>query len=146
MYFFIIIVLILLVLDNYVNNNVRIYVNKKYKKTLNILNKANPFYKLEEKHSKNSFVIRAAVLTLFWLVINVSLIILNEFKSMDDIDNETLNLLENIDSYKYFIFILLGLFVYFFLNIYSKNNMYFRTADMIIGVIPTIFITFISAQ
>ena len=23
---------------------------------------------------------------------------------MDDIDNETLNLLENIDSYKYFIF------------------------------------------
>jgi hypothetical protein len=144
MYFFIVIVLILLVLDNYVNNNVKIYVNKKYKKTLNILNKTNPFYKLEEKHSKNSFMVRASVLALFWLVINVSLIILNEFKSIDDIDNETLNLLENIDSYKYFIFIVLGLFVYFFLNIYSKNNMYFRTADMIIGIIPTFFITFIS--
>lgn len=144
MYFFLFIILILIIFDNYVNNYVRKYVNKKYKATLNILNKSNPFYKLEEKHSKNSFIVRASVLALFWLSINFLLIILNELKLVNDLDSDTINLIENMDSYKYYIIILLGLFVYFFLNIYSKNNMYFRTIDMIIGIIPTVYIISIS--
>ena len=46
MYFFFIIILILLTIDYLVFNQTKKYINKKYKKTLNLLNRYNPlFYK-----------------------------------------------------------------------------------------------------
>ena len=58
MYFFFIIILILLTIDFLVFNETKKYINKKYKNTLNILNRYNPLHKIEMKRSNDSFLMR----------------------------------------------------------------------------------------
>ena len=144
MYFFLVVVILLLILDNYVHNNVKKYVNDKYKKSLRVLNKFNPLYKIEQKHSRDSFLIRMFVLALFWLCINLVLIVLEELKDMGLKEPQYINTIDIIEDYRYPIFIITGFFVYFFLNIYCKNNTYLRTADIILSIIPTAFVIFVS--
>ena len=143
MYFFFIIILILLSVDYIVFNETKKYINKKYKKTLNLLNRYNPLYKFEMKRSNDSFLMRMLILALFWLSINFIFVIIEEFKTWN-LDVEILNAFNLFESYKYFIIPIIGLFVYFGIHVYSKNNSYIRTVDMIIGIIPSLFITFIS--
>jgi len=143
MYFFFIIILILLSVDYIVFNETKKYINKKYKKTLNLLNRYNPLYKFEMKRSNDSFLMRMLILALFWLSINFIFVIIEELKTWN-LDVEILNGFNLFESYKYFIIPIIGLFVYFGIHVYSKNNSYIRTVDMIIGIIPSLFITFIS--
>ena len=143
MYFFFIIILILLSVDYIVFNETKKYINKKYKKTLNLLNRYNPLYKFEMKRSNDSFLMRMLILALFWLSINFIFVIIEEFKTWN-LDAEILNGFKFFEGYKYFIIPIIGLFVYFGIHVYSKNNSYIRTVDMIIGIIPSLFITFIS--
>lgn len=143
MYFFFIIILILLSVDYIVFNETKKYINKKYRKTLNLLNRYNPLYKFEMKRSNDSFLMRMLILTLFWLSINFIFVIIEELKTWN-FDAEILNGFNFFENYKYFIIPIIGLFVYFGIHVYSKNNSYIRTVDMIIGIIPSLFITFIS--
>ena len=143
MYFFFIIILILLCIDYIVFNEIKKYINKKYKQTLNLLNRYNPLYKFEMKRSNDSFLMRMLILTLFWLSINFIFVIIEELKTWN-FDAEILNGFNFFENYKYFIIPIIGLFVYFGIHVYSKNNSYIRTLDMIIGIIPSLFITFIS--
>ena len=143
MYFFFIIILILLTIDYLVFNQTKKYINKKYKKTLNLLNRYNPLYKIELKRSQDSFLMRMLILTLFWLSINFSLMAIEEAQNLK-LDPEFLQKLSIFQNNKYFIIPIIGLFVYFGIHVYSKNNSYLRTIDMITGIVPTLFITFIS--
>lgn len=143
MYFFFIIILILLSVDYIVFNETKKYINKKYRKTLNLLNRYNPLYKFEMKRSNDSFLMRMLILTLFWLSINFIFVIIEELKTWN-FDAEILNGFNFFENYKYFIIPIIGLFVYFGIHVYSKNNSYIRTVDMILGIIPSLFITFIS--
>jgi hypothetical protein len=143
MYFFFIIILILLTIDFLVFNETKKYINKKYKNTLNILNRYNPLHKIEMKRSNDSFLMRMLFLSLFWLSINFILMLIEELQKLK-LDSEILSGINFIDDKKYIIIPILGLFVYFGIHIYSKNNSYLRTADMIMGIIPTLFVTFIS--
>ena len=143
MYFFFIIILILLSVDYIVFNEIKKYINKKYRKTLNLLNRYNPLYKFEVKRSNDSFLMRMLILTLFWLSINFIFVIIEELKTWN-FDAEILNGFNFFENYKYFIIPIIGLFVYFGIHVYSKNNSYIRTVDMIIGIIPSLFVTFIS--
>ena len=143
MYFFFIIILILLSVDYIVFNETKKYINKKYRKTLNLLNRYNPLYKFEIKRSNDSFLMRMLILALFWVSINFTFIIIKELKTWN-LDSEILNGFKFFENYKYFIIPTIGLFVYFGIHIYSKSNSYIRTIDMIIGIIPSLFITFIS--
>ena len=95
------------------------------------------------KRSNDSFLMRMLILALFWLSINFIFVIIEEFKTWN-LDVEILNAFNLFESYKYFIIPIIGLFVYFGIHVYSKNNSYIRTVDMIIGIIPSLFITFIS--
>lgn len=144
MYFFFIIIIILLIVDNYTFNIIKKDINEKYKDTLRQLNKLNPFHKLEMKHSKNSFLMRALILLLFWLLINFILLMSKELLKLDFEDESINNFLKFIPNYKFYIFPIIGFFVYFGINIYSKNNSYVRTIDIITSIIPSLFITFIS--
>jgi len=143
MYFFFIIVLILLIIDNFVFYEIKNYMNKKYKKTINLLNRYNPVYKIELEQSNNSFLMRMLILAIFWLSINFILTILEEQNTFN-LDSSILIVLKNFKSKKYFIIPIIGLFIYLSIHVYSKNNSYIRTLDMIIGIIPSLFITFIS--
>jgi hypothetical protein len=143
MYFFFIIILILLSVDYIVFNETKKYINKKYRKTLNLLNRYNPLYKFEMKRSNDSFLMRMLILTLFWLSINFIFVIIEELKTWN-FDADVLNRFNFFENYKYFIIPIIGLFVYFGIHVYSKNNSYIRTVDMILGIIPSLFITFIS--
>ena len=49
-----------------------------------------------------------------------------------------------IDDAKYFIIPIIGLFIYFGIHVYSRNNSYIRVVDMLMGIIPTLFVTFMS--
>jgi len=71
MYFFLVVILILLTVDFVVFTETKKYINEKYKKTLNLLNRFNPLYKFEMKRSEDSFFMRMLVLSLFWLSINL---------------------------------------------------------------------------
>ena len=95
------------------------------------------------KRSNDSFLMRMLILTLFWLSINFIFVIIEELKTWN-FDAEILNGFNFFENYKYFIIPIIGLFVYFAIHVYSKNNSYIRTVDMIIGIIPSLFITFIS--
>ncbi len=143
MYFFFIIILILLTIDFLVFNETKKYINKKYKNTLNLLNRYNPLHKIELKRSNDSFLMRMLFLSLFWLSINFILMLIEELQKLK-LDSEILSGINFIDDKKYIIIPILGLFVYFGIHIYSKNNSYIRTVDMIMGIIPTLFVTFIS--
>ena len=145
MYFFFIITLILLAIDYLVFNETKKYINKKYKKTLNLLNRYNPLYKFNLQRSNDSFLMRMLILAVFWLSINLILFTINEIGESDfNLEPSTKTFLDFIDNNKYFITPIIGLFVYLGINIYSKNNSYLRIVDMILGIIPTLFITFIS--
>ena len=145
MYFFFIIILILLTIDYLVFNETKKYINKKYKKTLNLLNRYNPLHKFNIQRSNDSFLIRMSILAVFWLSINFILFIINEIGESDfNLEPSTKTFLDFIDNNKYFITPIIGLVVYLGINIYSKNNSYLRIGDMILGIIPTLFITFIS--
>ena len=145
MYFFLIIVLILLTMDFLFFNEMKKYINKKYKKTLNLLNRYNPLYKFEMQRSQDSFLMRMLILSVFWLCINFIFIIIDEIEDFDlNLDPSTQTVIDFVSSKKFFITPIIGLFVYLGINVYSKNNSYIRTADMITGIIPTLFIIFIS--
>ena len=143
MYFFLIIIMILLTLDFVVFTETKKYINNKYKKTLNLLNRFNPLHKFEMKRSNDSFLMRMLILSLFWLSINFLLIIINETKGMK-LEPSLLSGINFIDDKKYFILPIMSLFIYFGIHVYSRNNSYIRVVDMIMGIIPTLFITFIS--
>lgn len=143
MYFFFIIILILLTIDFLVFQETKKYINKKYKKTLNLLNRFNPLYKFEMKRSNDSFLMRMLILALFWLFINFFSMFLDSSEDLG-FNNDTVDFINFINNNKYFIIPIIGLFVYFGIHVYSKNNSYLRTADMILGIIPTLFVIFIS--
>jgi len=143
MYFFLIIICILLTLDFLVFTETKKYINDKYKKKLNLLNRYNPLYKFEMNRSNDSFLMRMLILSLFWLSINFLLIIINEAKEMK-LEPSTLSGINFINDKKYFIIPIIGLFIYLGIHLYSRNNSYIRIVDMIMGIIPTLFITFIS--
>lgn len=143
MFFFFAAIIILLVLDNYIVNQIKSYIDETYKKTLQMINNINPLYKQDKKHSKNCFIIRVLVIALFWLLLNLFIIVLTDFKN-SEIEIQTKYIIDNILNYIYTIGIILSILVYFSLNIYCKNNIYFRSVDMIMGIIPTIFIIFVS--
>ena len=144
MYFFLAIVAVLLVVDNYTFNKMKLYINRAYRDTLKTLNKTNPFYKIEKKHSRNSFLMRSLILAVFWLLIDFILINTTELLEMDIEDQTILSILKFISTNKFYIFPIIGFFVYFGINIYSKNNTYLRTIDIITSIIPSLFLTFIS--
>jgi len=143
MYFFLIIICILLTIDFLVFTETKKYINDKYKKKLNLLNRYNPLYKFEMNRSNDSFLMRMLILSLFWLSINFLLIIINEAKEMK-LEPSTLSGINFINDKKYFIIPIIGLFIYLGIHLYSRNNSYIRIVDMIMGIIPTLFITFIS--
>ena len=143
MYFFLVIIVILLTLDFVVFTETKKYINEKYKKTLNLLNRFNPLYKFEMKRSEDSFFMRMLVLSLFWLSINLILIVIDEGKNMD-LDPSFLYVINFMNDKKYFIIPIIGLFIYFGIHVYSRNNSYIRVVDMLMGIIPTLFVTFIS--
>ena len=145
MYFFFTVVLILLTIDYIFFTEIKKYINKKYKKTLNLLNRYNPLYKFEMQRSKDSFLMRMLILSIFWLCINFIFIIIDEIKDFDlNLDPSTEMVIDFINNKKYFITPIIGLFVYLGINVYSRNNSYLRFADMLTGIVPTLFITFIS--
>jgi len=143
MYFFLVVILILLTVDFVVFTETKKYINEKYKKTLNLLNRFNPLYKFEMKRSEDSFFMRMLVLSLFWLSINLILIVIDEGKNMD-LDPSFLYVINFMNDKKYFIIPIIGLFIYFGIHVYSRNNSYIRVVDMLMGIIPTLFVTFIS--
>ena len=143
MYFFLVIILILLTVDFVVFTETKKYINEKYKKTLNLLNRFNPLYKFEMKRSEDSFFMRMLVLSLFWLSINLILIVIDEGKNMD-LDPSFLYVINFMNDKKYFIIPIIGLFIYFGIHVYSRNNSYIRVVDMLMGIIPTLFVTFMS--
>ena len=112
MYFFLIIVLILLTMDFLFFNEMKKYINKKYKKTLNLLNRFNPLYKIEMQRSRDSFLMRMLILSVFWLFINFIFIIIDEIKNFDfKLDPSTEMVIDFISSTKFFITPIIGLFV-----------------------------------
>tara|TARA_B110000971_G_scaffold69207_1_gene70947 strand:- start:972 stop:1403 length:432 start_codon:yes stop_codon:yes gene_type:complete len=143
MYFFLVVILILLTVDFVVFTETKKYINEKYKKTLNLLNRFNPLYKFEMKRSEDSFFMRMLVLSLFWLSINLILIVIDEGKNMD-LDPSFLYVINFMNDKKYFIIPIIGLFIYFGIHVYSRNNSYIRVVDMLMGIIPTLFVTFMS--
>jgi len=143
MYFFLVVIFILLTLDFVVFTETKKYINEKYKKTLNLLNRFNPLYKFEMKRSEDSFFMRMLVLSLFWLSINLILIVIDEGKNMD-LDPSFLYVINFMNDKKYFIIPIIGLFIYFGIHVYSRNNSYIRVVDMLMGIIPTLFVTFMS--
>ena len=143
MYFFLVIIVILLTLDFVVFTETKKYINEKYKKTLNLLNRFNPLYKFEMKRSNDSFLMRMLILSLFWLSINLFLIVIDETKTMK-LEPSFLSGINFIDDAKYFIIPIIGLFIYFGIHVYSRNNSYIRVVDMLMGIIPTLFVTFMS--
>ena len=75
------------------------------------------------KRSNDSFLMRMLILALFWLSINFIFVIIEELKTWN-LDVEILNGFNLFESYKYFIIPIIGLFVYFGIHVYSKNNSY----------------------
>ena len=143
MFFFFAAVVILLVLDNYVVKQIKGYIDEKYKKTLQMINKLNPFYKEDKKHSQDCFITRISVIALYWLLLNLFIIVLLDFQKSET-KPATKNIIDNILNYIYIIGIILSIIIYFLLNNYCKNNFYFRSVDMILSIIPTVFIIFVS--
>lgn len=138
MYFFLFFIIVLLLIDFLVQKSIKSTLNKFYKKNIDMINKLNPLTKLEYIQAKNSYFMRMLILALFWLVINLFFHIYTKLKNVDNIS------LEIIDNYSYTIFIILGYFVYFFINLYSKTNIYMRTVDIILSTFFTILVMFIS--
>ena len=143
MIFSFILILILIGLDIIAYNVMKKRINKLYKKSIDLINKLNPLSKLEIEQSNNSFLMRMLVLSVFWLIIDLF------GKSFYDLKRIVFNtdlyyIFEIIEQYYYTIFVIIGYFVYFTLNIYSKTNNYLRTADIIASTIPTIIVVFMS--
>lgn len=144
-YFFYIMILVMLIIDFFVFNMMKKKINKWYKKSIDLLNKVNPLTKLELKQSKGSFFMRMLILALFWLCINF--IYQFEYIIKSTITDLSADFEDPIDTfYEYikYILIIISCFVYFAINIYSKNNFYIRTYDIISGILLTRFIIFIS--
>lgn len=144
-FFFYVMIMIMLAFDFLVFNRIKKKINKWYKKSIDVLNKINPLTKLELKQSKGSFLMRMLILALFWLCINFIIkfeyIIKSNIIDLSEHFEEPINMFYD---YIIYIFIIIGCFVYFFINIYSKTNSYIRTYDIISGIIVTRFMIFIS--
>jgi len=61
-----------------------------------------------------------------------------------DLDPSFLYVINFMNDKKYFIIPIIGLFIYFGIHVYSRNNSYIRVVDMLMGIIPTLFVTFMS--
>ena len=145
MIFSFILILVLIGLDIIAYSTMKKRINKLYKKSIDLINKFNPLSKLEMEQSKNSFLMRMLVLALFWLCINF--IYQFEYIIKSTIINLSADFEDPIDTfYEYikYILIIISCFIYFAINIYSKNNFYIRTYDIISGILLTRFIIFIS--
>ena len=143
MIFSFILIIILVALDIIAYNAMKKYVNKLYKKSIDLINKINPLTKLEIEESKNAFVTRMVVLSLFWLCIDLFGKTFYDLKRITT-DTDFYYFFEIFEQYYYTIFIITGYFVYFILHIYSKTNSYLRTYDIIASTLPTIFVVFMS--
>lgn len=143
MIFSFILIIILVALDIIAYNAMKKYVNKLYKKSIDLINKINPLTKLEIEESKNAFVTRMLVLSLFWLCIDLFGKTFYDLKRITT-DTDFYYFFEIFEQYYYTIFIITGYFVYFILHIHSKTNSYLRTYDIIASTLPTIFVVFMS--
>tara|TARA_B100001093_G_C26038148_1_gene681030 strand:- start:13 stop:444 length:432 start_codon:yes stop_codon:yes gene_type:complete len=143
MIFSFILIIILVALDIIAYNVMKKYVNKWYKKSIDLINKVNPLTKLELEESKNVFVMRMLVLSLFWLCIDLFGKTFYDLKRITA-DTDIYYFFEVFEQYYYTIFIIIGYFVYFALNIYCKTNSYLRTYDIVVSTLPTIFVVFMS--
>jgi hypothetical protein len=143
MIFSFILIIILVALDIIAYNAMKKYVNKWYKKSIDLINKVNPLTKLELEESKNVFVMRMLVLSLFWLCIDLFGKTFYDLKRITA-DTDIYYFFEVFEQYYYTIFIIIGYFVYFALNIYCKTNSYLRTYDIVVSTLPTIFVVFMS--
>ena len=86
---------------------------------------------------------RILVLSCFWLSIFLFGMLFVEFKSRYYY-SESYKYATDFEKYYYTIFIILGYFVYFFLNVYSKTNIYVRTFDIILSTFTTFLVIFLS--
>ena len=86
---------------------------------------------------------RVLVLSAFWFFIVLFGMMFYEFKNKYYY-TDYYNYFVDFEKYYYTSFIILGYFIYFFLNVYSKTNIYLRTSDIIISTFFTILVVFLS--
>mgnify|MGYP006124917215 CR=1 FL=1 len=137
---FIIVLIFLLLIDYIIYKKVRAIINRWYKNTIKLVEILNP---LEKEQSKNSYIMRILVLSAFWLSIILFSIVFYDLKNTYYY-TDYYTYFVMFENYYYTIFIIIGYFVYFFLNIYSKTNIYLRTYDIIFSTFYTLLILFLS--
>ena len=140
---YILVILFILFIDYFVYKNMKDYFNKWYKNSIKLLEKLYPLTLAEKEQSKNSYIMRVLVLSAFWFSIILFGMIFYEFKNRYYY-TDYYNYFVDFEKYYYTTFIILGYFIYFFLNVYSKTNIYLRTSDIISSTIFTILVVFLS--
>lgn len=137
------VILFLLLIDYILVKKLKKTINNWYKDSVALLEKLYPLSLAEKKQSKYSYIMRILVLSCFWLSIFLFGMLFVEFKSRYYY-SESYKYAIDFEKYYYTIFIILGYFVYFFLNVYSKTNIYVRTFDIILSTFTTILVIFLS--
>ena len=66
---YILIIVLLLLIDYFINKAIKKKLNKWYKDSIELLDKLYPLTLSEKKQAKNSYIMRIMVLTTFWLFI-----------------------------------------------------------------------------
>ena len=137
---FLIVLLFLLLVDYIIYKKMKKTVNKWFKNSVNLFSTLSP---VEKEQVKYSHIMRILVLSTFWLfIILFSLLFFDFKKKYQDTDYYTQFIM--FENYYYTIFIIIGYFVYFFLNIYCKTNIYLRICDIIFSTFYTILMVFLS--
>ena len=140
---YILIILLLLLIDYFTNKAMKKRLNKWYKDSIELLDKLYPLTLSEKKQAKYSYVMRIMVLTTFWLFIILFGVLFYDFKNRYYY-TDYYSYFVQFEKYYYTSFIILGYFVYFFLNVYSKTNIYVRTFDIIFSTFTTFLVVFLS--
>ena len=140
---YILVILFILFIDYFVYTSMKNYFNKWYKNSIELLEKLYPLTLAEKEQSKNSYIMRVLVLSRFWFFIVLFGMMFYEFKNKYYY-TDYYNYFVDFEKYYYTSFIILGYFIYFFLNVYSKTNIYLRTSDIIISTFFTILVVFLS--
>lgn len=137
------VILFLLLVDYILVKKLKKTINNWYKDSVELLEKLYPLSLAEKKQSKYSYIMRILVLSCFWLSIFLFGMLFVEFKNRYYY-SESYKYATDFEKYYYTIFIILGYFVYFFLNVYSKTNIYVRTFDIILSTFTTFLVVFLS--
>lgn len=140
--FVVFIILFFIALDYILYKEIKKYINKAYKKSLDVINIFNLSKEEIQMKDEQNIILRMLFLSLFWLIIYLfSLTKVDLIRILEDTSANSA--IRFIIKYEYSTFIIIGYFLYFILHIISKTNAYLRAIDIIISTVFTAAIIFI---